>query len=64
MTGNFLCSLHKENQHNKTVKNDNCKKWIAITIVGFADQNILIRYLKKSEYSFKECMLVDDPDIM
>ena len=42
MTGNFLCSLHKENQYNKTVKNDNYKQWIAITIVGFADQNILI----------------------
>lgn len=46
MTGNFLCSLHKENQHNPTLKENNYKQWIIITVVGFADQNILMRYLK------------------
>lgn len=51
MTGNFLCSLHKENQHNKTVKNNNNKQLIAIIIVGSADHNILMGCLKKSEYS-------------
>lgn len=64
MTGNFLCSLHKENQHSKTVKNNNNKQLIAIIIVGSTDQNILMRYLKKSEYSCIECMVGNDSDIM
>lgn len=63
-TGNFLCSLHKENQHSETVKNNNNKQLIAMIIVGSADQNILMRCLKKSEYSCIECMVGNDSDIM
>ena len=63
MTGNFLCSLYKENQHNKTVKKNN-KQLIAKIIVGSADQNILMRCLKKCGYSCIEFMVVNDSDIV
>ena len=64
MTGNFLCSLYKENQHNKTVKKNNNKQLIAIIIVGSADQSILMRCLKKSGYSCVEFTVVNDSDIV